>query len=495
MSLSREHIERFSIFLFLVAGVSILLPVVTGLPFDTGLLWVVMSMAIVGPVFFSETLRQDPFLPYSYFCLKSFISLSMGSLLLILIPAAAPDAPRYVISKSMALIALTFIAYWLGYRSIIGKRLASIVPLFVFEPAKKSQFDMWRSALILYGLGWAGRIGGAALGLSHLPSDLSGKWQIISIISQLRGFASLAFVVILWVIFTRKNHASWMPPPGAIAFTLIEIFGGMLDGGRSQIIMPLIYATVVYHYTKRHVSWKMLLVGFAILFLVLAPLTTIYRTLYYQSIGEVGQPGMDSVQDVFKAQRFAVAVGEFSYKNMLIRLSARFSKTFDGTIRVLDQVPREHQYQMGRAYFPDMFTAFIPRIIWSGKPVYLPGREFAKTFWGTEVDRKFGTSTGIGVAAELYYNFGWFGLLFAPLFGLIIRFFFERYQQYRRVEEGYLVRLFFILFIVLAHGEIVTYLPSLLRNALWYYLFLIILYRSFPTVRKIRNTLPVAARK
>jgi len=488
MSLTRKHLGRINAFCLFFGGVLIVLPSVTSVPFEVCITWVLMTIIIVGPLFFSDELRQDPFHPYSYFCLISFIFLSMGSLLLILIPDATPDAPRHAISQSMVLIALTFIAYWLGYRSIIGKRLASIVPLFVFEPNKKPRFYMWTSALILYGLGWAGRIGRAAIGLSHLPADLGGKWQLISIIDQLSRFAPLAFIVILWLSFKRKKHASWMPPPEAIAFTLIETFGGMLDGSRSQIILPLIYATVVYHYTRRRVSWKIILVGFTMLFLVLAPLTTTYRTLYYQSIEKVGRPGGESLRDVFEARRFAVAVSEFHYKDMLISLSGRFSGTFDGTMRVLDQVPREHQYQMGRAYFPDMFTGFIPRIIWADKPVYLPAREFAKTFWGTEVDREFGTSQGIGVAAELYYNFGWFGLLFAPLFGIIIRFLLERYQQYRRVEEGHLVRLFFILFIVLGHGAIVIYLPGLLRNVLWYYLFFLLLYRRLPNIRFIRQT-------
>ena len=119
--------------------------------------------------------------------------------------------------------------------------------------------------------------------------------------------------------------------------------------------------------------------------------------------------------------------------------------------------------------------------------MYLPGSEFAQTFWNKGVGEEYGTNMEINMVGESYYNFGWVGLFIAIPFGVILRFFTERMAIYSRIENNFAPRIVFAVFVVPSIGVFHYYPGNLLRGALFSLLFLSILNHGIPRVLRLRK--------
>jgi hypothetical protein len=76
---------------------------------------------------------------------------------------------------------------------------------------------------------------------------------------------------------------------------------------------------------------------------------------------------------------------------------------------VIAQTPSVHPFQNGATYFP-IFTKFIPRFLWPGKPVEDLGNRWAK-WYGYLANRDFTTSFNLPWLTEMFLNFGWAGVI------------------------------------------------------------------------------------
>jgi hypothetical protein len=63
---------------------------------------------------------------------------------------------------------------------------------------------------------------------------------------------------------------------------------------------------------------------------------------------------------------------------------------------------------MGMGYVP---LAFVPRILWHDKPTVDPGRYFTAALGAASDKSLVSTSTGQTAAGELFWNFGWPGVV------------------------------------------------------------------------------------
>jgi len=78
-----------------------------------------------------------------------------------------------------------------------------------------------------------------------------------------------------------------------------------------------------------------------------------------------------------------------------------------------------------------------------------------------------------------------------PLFGMIVRFFWERWKYYFRAESCASMRLPFLLFTVAAFGAetpgIAAYVITLIKNAVMVYVFMVLFYGRRPKIFRWRS--------
>ena len=431
-----------------------------------------------------KTTASNIFHPYSYFLiLFGFFFYGLASALVIL----NPNNPFILLmpTQNLAIVILlitgALISYSVGYRLPIGRQMARAVPLFGFnKPVSGSWFIF--SALALYGVGWLARIMAWRLGFHHMNPNLGEFTTVVSsVLSPLSMFSTLSYVVLLWDRFSHAKRNRSVFPSGPIVIALIglEVLAGVIHGSRSRMIFPLLFAAFVYNYTVRRLSLRHLLVGTILLVLVLAPVATVYRSAYFGALDEGGASvagvteSFGQLSQVASELEIAVAIGA---------VVGRLTSHMEGALVVYDKVPSEIDYAMGSTFLPSGLLNFVPRIAWAEKPIVMPGREFSQVFWGRNVGEMYATNTEIGLVGEAYYNFGWLGILMPIMFGIVLRFFVVRAEDYSRIEAHWGPRLFFCVFTVNAIGAFHYYPTELVRGALFTLAFLSILNRGLPQV-------------
>ena len=178
--------------------------------------------------------------------------------------------------------------------------------------------------------------------------------------------------------------------------------------------------------------------------------------------------------------------GDFDWEETReANIAGNATTVFTSTTHVIDMVPSTYDFAYGGTFLPSLASLAIPRIIWPNKPLYLPARDFAIKFWGVDSDEELGTSIGIGMPAETYYNFGWLGLAMFPLFGVLLRFLTERIYTYSQGDAVDIVRHFFVLFVVARLTPALLYfIGGGVRQLLVYVAFAMFVTAGIPRLRK-----------
>lgn len=477
---------RVALVFFVSASCIVVLSILGSLQPLSALLWVVMLLSITGPLWFYPTLRRQAFHPYSYLAFSGFVSFAVPGLLVWI--SHAFGTPVEYFPQAAALIGGAFLACWLGFRSRFGVRLAISVPLLVFPGTDtlRGNYRPFVMALLLYVVGWVGRFIRASIGFSHLPTDLGGMWRYISPLGGMDTFGILGYVFMLYFLL-KVPRRRVLSTTVATMLLALEILGGALYGGRSAIVLPGLYLVMVYHFGIRPIQWRTLIVGYALALLVLGPVLTIYRASFYslQMSGEM--PGVQTMLNAISLGVSDIAANKYDWESLLSsNIFESGTSVFQSTLRVLERVPSWYDYQYGGTFIPHLLVAVVPRLLWSDKPLLLPGRDFAIRFWGMEPNQLLGTSIGIGMPAESYYNFSWFGLFIFPLLGAWLRFLWERYQRYKILETTHIVRAFFIIFEMTTITEsFLYYITNVIQAGLMYLLFMALVNCRLPIIRRL----------
>ena len=425
------------------------------------------------------------FHPYSYFIIvHGLFYYGMPVAVVILNPTNPYVLLMPLENLAIVIILVTgaFISYGVGYRSSIGRQMARMVPLFCFKKRVSREWFIV-SALVLYSVGWLARIVAWRLGFHHMNPNLGEFTMVVSsVLSPLSMFSTLSFVVLLWDHFShaKRNHLlfpfSWL----VIILILLEVGAGLIQGSRSRMIFPLVFVAVVYNYTVRRLSVRHLLLGAIILVGVLAPAATVYRSIYFDTL-DGGGASVAGASESF--ERFSESAPELQIVDEIEIVLGHLTSHLEGALVIYDKVPSEEAYAMGSTFIPSALLNFVPRIVWADKPIIMPGRQFAEMFWGRNIGEVYAVNMDIGLVGEAYYNFGLLGVLLIPaVFGIVLRFFVVRLEDYSRIEVHWGPRLFFVVFTVNAIGVFHYYPAEVIRSALFVLLFLSILNRGLPQV-------------
>lgn len=428
------------------------------------------------------------FHPYSYFIIVHGLFFYGMPVALVILNPTNPYVllmPTENLAAVIILVTGAFISYGVGYRLPIGKQMARTIPLFCFKKRVSREWFIV-SALVLYSVGWLARMVAWRLGYHHMNPNLGEFTMVVSsVLSPLSMFSTLSFIALLWDHFShvKRNHSllpfNWL----VTILILLEVWAGMIQGSRSRMIFPLLFVAFVYNYTVRRLSMRHLLLGAIILVGVLAPAATAYRSIYSDTLDESGA-SVAGASESF--ERLSETAPELQLADEIESVLGHLTSHLEGALVVYDKVPSEVDYAMGSTFLPSALLNFVPRMFWPDKPIIMPGRQFSETFWGRNIGEMYATNTDIGLVGEAYYNFGWLAALIIPaLFGVVLRFFVVRTEDYSKIEAHWGPRLFFVVFTVNAIGVFHYYPAEVIRSALFVLLFLSILNRGFPQVVRL----------
>ena len=362
----------------------------------------------------------------------------------------------------------------IGYHIKVGKQLAALVPLLVYR--KPITEFPWGAVIIAYLLGWAGRLIGLAAGYTHIVSEEVSSNQFLSLIKDLRLLAPLAYSIAIYKILKFYKSSSWSIYRCVVFIVLgllLEILAGSLYGGRTALVWPFLLALFAAYCVGYRISCKLLVASHVAAMLLLGPPLTVFKNSFVFSQGNP----VETIENLSYVSSNIMAEN-YQYDALM-----NSSTTAEGVLRVLDRVPQTVGYQFGDTFIPELTTVFIPRIVWPEKPTYHIGTMFAIVFfdqrqeWGAA-----GTSVGISMPAEGYFNFGWFGILIVLGVGITMRFLYERILIYKRLEpQNYVIRLHFLIFQCASMtGVIGGYISGGIRTAITYYIVLTVFNFGLP---------------
>ena len=308
------------------------------------------------------------------------------------------------------------------YHLGLGKKLAALLP----APARNwsvTTVSLVTPPLVIWGLFCAGVV--LSSGAQDDSATMSGEESLF------RSFPFVMLVAAILLIVTGRTINSSRPSffafglLVAVAYVVIWMF----NGKRSHSLMGVL-ATVCASYISRlkRPSWPVLFV-------------TGFLTMLVVAIA-IGWRGNMKYERSFRG--FTHFVGDFQVSRILESLNMSDGEDdgepksyetteYGGFLLMMDTVPEKSGYDHGENYIR-IFSTFIPRLVWPGKPIY--GRKYWINAWiaGSELEREddfAGPAIGILGAGQLNGGAGGTLILLACISLLLS----TAYEYFRRHQD------------------------------------------------------------
>ena len=309
-----------------------------------------------------------------------------------------------VVGQLAALLGL--VSLMVGFLLPIGGLAAQLFPLPRTDWPLSSTL---RVALVMTAIGWAIFLSGQ---FGVLPGFL-GSGFLGSFASSFYFGASI--LMIAWLRYRSKSALFVM----AVLVPPTMLFSA-LTGSKKLLLSPLAVVAVTHiMYTRKlRLSW---LAGGGALLVMIYPLANFYREAI-----QVGNR-LGAIAVLRHPERLINGISLFLENQNLydyvfagfVASSVRLSALGILTVIVRD-TPQYVPFQEGWTIW-QCFIAFIPRVIWPGKPVIGIGQWITDNY--TAPGHLIASQTGSSWMGELYLNFSWPGIAIGMfIFGVYFRF-------------------------------------------------------------------------
>jgi hypothetical protein len=310
-----------------------------------------------------------------------------------------------VITDALALTIIGLICLYVGYYASRGLYSKFLRPIRFLNdlPLKRRIWVGW----ILYVMYMLFQLVPA---LESLPS--------VRQLSTPLGYLSTGIFFILALDnLVSKKHLIMLT--GAVGSSIII---KLLSGSLAQSVFLLVFLGILYWGKKRSLPWGLIFISCSIAIL-LNPAKNNYREYTNVEVNSVPQ------SNIFKARMFykatydhyandnSVSLGEGIDTGVINRIGHSITAFADVINLTPDQVP----YWLGGSY-QTLWTSFIPRLFWPGKPQATIGNEFGHRYdMLAPIDKS--TSHNLPWLPEFYANFGTLGVVVGMFaVGVLFRF-------------------------------------------------------------------------
>lgn len=352
---------------------------------------------------------------FMYFWLRCMYALIWGTPLLGT-PPFQPDTIEAWNVTWLYLI-LAFVLFLSGYYCRIGVRLAGI---FARLPA---QWSLTRAKIVIPGMLMVGlcsftmlvqMFGGFSYFLSHKVETFMTRGTGPFFMLSLLGVAFSAQCVYIFYLISHRRVL-------LIAFgvLLIIMVGvgcaiGMKGGG---IAAPLFSMLVIYHYLKRHLTIRHIVL-FAALIIMVFPIFIAQRATTDISL------------------MIPLACECYAEPLLILDIFIDRFMGFDPLVYAIRDTPTVMDYQYGKTMLV-MVVGWIPQKLWPDKPIYAFGRVFPQIYFGQAENC---STIGPTILGEAYVNFHVGGIILVSLLsGILLRAIYVGLIEHNRGPSGVFV--------------------------------------------------------
>lgn len=297
------------------------------------------------------------------------------------------------LADAMPLVIIAAIAMWAGYHSGLGRHLfrfltSSIIPV---KKYLRKSFEI-RFELIIYlaVLSFIARFIAIYLGIfgySQDPETVSRFSGIDLPLNLLGELGKFCLLIISLAYFTSPEIKKYK-----ITFVVIlifELFFGILSGMKSAIILPFVIIFLTYFFIHRKIK-KTYAIYFIISIAVAYTIVEPFRMLRMHDPNFKSTPGyilstFTEAYSLSKKVGFAqseltenVFLSAFMRNNYVIEIAK--AKEYNDKVGLKEDDPN-----FKGLLFTVPFWAYVPRAIWTSKPIPNLGGWFTQKVWGMDI--------------------------------------------------------------------------------------------------------------
>lgn len=243
------------------------------------------------------------------------------------------------------------------------------------------------------------------------------------VLVDLEGVAGIAVYLAIFRRYLR-GQSERLDRILLIGFVTLCLGRGVASGWLGAAVWFVLVTGISYFDVRRRIP-KALVTCLVIVILFLQPGKTEFRKRYWHGMGNT--VGTASERATFwvnaSFRNWSNALEEPEKRSKLFDETVSRASLFEPTAIVMQMTPTQVPYQNGRLY-KYLAISLIPRAVWPDKPSFSEANQFYQVAYGVTDRRDLGkVSMAVGILAESYINFGWFGPPFVMLIvGLLLNF-------------------------------------------------------------------------
>jgi hypothetical protein len=378
--------------------------------------------------------RLDPFEPLvwlSLYYLGAFGICSIPYLHGWLEPGPRLEPVSFWLRQAMGITLVGIVCLWIGY-SLPRFRAPRLTPFNLLKGVEVR--PAWAVALVGIGLlVQLYRLSRGEFGYLMVHESYQSTLGSSQIFSQLSVLGQFGFILAALDAFRHPGC-----PRRRLLFLVtvgVEVIATLISGMKGGIVYAGLNLTIVYFYLNGRLRARFIMPAILAL-LVLIPINFAYRQRIND--GEVERTNLLAAGTTFISLMAEGAVSQEERQGMArwIVILEHLAMLRD-TARVVRYAEETGDFWGGRHYGDLPLLIFVPRFLWSDKPVMDIGRWVSTVVMGNP--RSMTHSQAITFAGDLYLNFGVDGVAVGFfLLGLLLRVIYQRYALQGDVSDLFL---------------------------------------------------------
>lgn len=297
--------------------------------------------------------------------------------------------PLVYLNKGMNAVIISAIAMWIGYNTKLGIKLYKMIlsfPINFKQYFRSSFIPNLKIIYLFFAVAILARIYAIKLGIfgyAQTPEKLTASIGIANILLSITNLTSLSLLVISFAYFRNRNNSYYKFT--FFLILIVEIGFGILSGMKSSVVMPIILAFVTYYLVNKKLH-KGLILSAAIFITIAYMIIEPFRQIKQNDLNFKSTPAniINTMVDAYILNKsIKIVPGTENIFESIVSRNAYLLAT-SKSIQYVDVtgIKNGDPDFLEKIYTIPLQT-FIPRFLWSDKPIEDHAKWFSVNIWGS----------------------------------------------------------------------------------------------------------------